>query len=282
MTDPKADEFDPDDRIAGFSLLSIKRALTMVGIMEDRDDIAHVARSLGCPQPQAIRVLEELERRGLVKRGSKKRQWDTTQKGHQLVWYWHPPRVLRPAIEYEAGPGSINRQCQAVPCSIWRYTKDEEEMFEDGELDVGIHVDYDTDRLIEINVSQIDEYQGESNGAATCELSVYISPTDARSFLAGLREAIERAEDEAAKRAAKQAREVKRDQRRMARVAAKRKAPAHPPETRPSEPTTAMPPFKNEPSVAVTPARREAKAARSKTSRASQEAVTKKAGTPDK
>jgi hypothetical protein len=47
MADPKAEEFEANERIAGFSLLSIKHARTMVRIMEDRDDIAHVARSLG-------------------------------------------------------------------------------------------------------------------------------------------------------------------------------------------------------------------------------------------
>ena len=217
MADPKAEEFDPNERIAGFSLLSIKHALTMVGIMEDRDDIAHVARSLGCPEQQAVRVLEELERRGLVTKGPKRKQWDTTKKGHRLVWYWHPPPVLRPAIEYEASRGSINEEFQAVPCSIWRYTEDEEEMFEDGELDVGIHVDYDTDRLIEINVSQIDQYQGESHGASTCELSVYISPTDAKNFVAGLQEAIERAEKEAALRVTKKAHRAKREEAKRVR-----------------------------------------------------------------
>jgi hypothetical protein len=148
MADAKTEDFDPNDRIAEFSLLSIKRTLQMVGIMEDRDDIAHVASSLSCPPQQALRVLEELERRGLVARTAKKRQWVTTPRGWQLAIIWHPPRVLRPAIEYEAGPGSINRQCEAVSCSIWRYTSDEEEMLEEAELDVGIHVDYDTDRLI--------------------------------------------------------------------------------------------------------------------------------------
>jgi hypothetical protein len=276
MTDPNADEFDPNDRIAGFSLLSIKRALTMVGIMEDRDDIAHVARELSCPPAQALRVLEELERRGLVTKGKKKRQWNTTQKGHQLVWYWHPPRILRPAIEYDAEPGSINRQCAAVACSILRYTQDEEEMFEEGELDVGIHVDYDTDRLIEINISQLDEYQGESNGAAVCELSVYISPAEAKAFVAGLHEAIERAEREAAQRATKRAREGKREERRSARGLAKKRATQKPgePAKRNETPTGT-----NDMSVAGTSA--QAERSRGTTARASRKAATKTPRTPD-
>ena len=219
MADTKAEEFDANERIAGFSMLSIKRAMQLIGIMEDRDDIDHVAQSLGCPPQQALRVLEELEHRGLVTKAQKKRQWDTTQKGHRLAMYWHPPRVLRPAIEYESGPGSINEQFKAVPCSIWRYTPDEDEMFEEGEIDVGVHVDYDHDRLIEINISQIDEYQGESNGAAVCERSVYLSPADAKSFLAGLQEAIDRAEKEAVLRVTEKARRAKREEGKRLRRA---------------------------------------------------------------
>jgi hypothetical protein len=221
MADPKAEEFDPDERICGFSMLSIKRAMQLIGIMEDRDDVDHVADSLCCPPQQALRVLEELEQRGLVTKAQKKRQWDTTQKGHRLALHWHPPRVLRPAIEYEAGAGSINEQFKAVPCSIWRYTPDDDEMFEEGEIDVGVHVDYDHDRLIEINISQIDEYQGESNGAALCERSVYISPADARSFLSGLQEAIERAGKEAALRVTQKVHREKRDEAKRLRRAKK-------------------------------------------------------------
>jgi ribosomal protein S19E (S16A) len=221
MADAKGEEFDANDRILGFSLLSIKRALQWVGMMEDRDDIDYVAEALGCPEQQALRVLEELEHRGLVTKAQKKRQWVTTPKGHRLALYWHPPRVLRPAIEYEAGPGSINEQFEAVPCSIWRHTPDEEEMFEEGEIDVGVHVDYDTDRLIEINISQIDEYQGESNGSSVCERSVYISATDARTLLEGLQKAIAGAEEESARRVARRARLLKRKEAKNLRRAKK-------------------------------------------------------------
>lgn len=221
MADPKAEEFDANERIAGFSMLGIKRAMQLIGIMDDRDDVDHVSTCLGCPSQQALRVLEELERRGLVAKGPKKKQWVTTPKGHRLALHWHPPRVLRPAIEYEAGPGSINEQFKAIPCSIWRYTPDEDEMFEEGEIDVGVHVDYDHDRLIEINLSQLDEYQGESNGAALCERSVYISPADAKTFIAGLQEAIERAEREAALRVMQKARRAKREEAKRLRRAKK-------------------------------------------------------------
>ncbi len=219
MADEKTEEFDANDRVVGFSLLRIKRAMQWIGITEDRDDVDYVAEALGCPEPQALRVLEELEHRGLVTKAQRKRQWNTTQKGHRLALYWHPPRVLRPAIEYEAGPGSINEQFKAIPCSIWRHTPDQDEMFEEGELDVGIHVDYDTDRLIEINISQIDEYQGESNGSSVCERSVYISAADAKSLVAGLQKAIERAEAEAVVRANRKVREAKRREAKEARRA---------------------------------------------------------------
>jgi hypothetical protein len=196
-----------------------------------------------------LRVLEELEHRGLVTKTQKKRQWDTTPKGHRLALHWHPPRVLRPAIEYEAGPGSIDEQFKAVPCSIWRYTPDDDEMLEEGEIDVGIHVDYDHDRLIEINISQIDEYQGESNGASVCERSVYISAADARTLAEGLREAIDRAEKEAALRVKEKARRAKREEAQRLRRAKKKglaqlrdddpEPDAAPPEAKPDRGPTA-------------------------------------------
>jgi hypothetical protein len=82
-------------------------------------------------------------------------------------------------------------------------------VFEEAELDVGTHVDYEGDRLIEINLSQRDEYQGEVGGGGLTERSIYLSAGDATKFLEGLRTAIERCEKEVARRAAKEARREK-------------------------------------------------------------------------
>jgi hypothetical protein len=47
MADARAEEFDANERIAGLSMLSIKRAMQWVGIMERRDDVDQVATALG-------------------------------------------------------------------------------------------------------------------------------------------------------------------------------------------------------------------------------------------
>ena|SRR5450432_2988929 len=91
-------EFHADERIAGLYLVAIKKALGWVGIMEDRDDVANVSEPLGCGPRQALRVLEELERRGFVTKMPKRNQWKTTEKGHRLAHRWVPPRRFRPAV----------------------------------------------------------------------------------------------------------------------------------------------------------------------------------------
>lgn len=77
------------------------------------------------------RVLEELERRGLVTKTKRRNQRDTTPEGHKLAWDWHPPSKFTPAIERAEERGIHNEGFAEIPCSIWRFTADEEEMFEE-------------------------------------------------------------------------------------------------------------------------------------------------------
>ena len=93
-------DFDADERIAGFSLLSIRDAIQLVGLMEDQDDVKHLSTVLKCGRDQARGVLEKLEQRGLVERMSKRNRWKVTALGHKLAFDWHPPRTFRPAIRY--------------------------------------------------------------------------------------------------------------------------------------------------------------------------------------
>jgi hypothetical protein len=127
----------------------------------------------------------------------------------------HPPRKFTPAIERPDEPGVHNWGFADVPCSIWRFTSDEEEMFEEPDIDVGFHVDYEGDRLIEINVNQRDEYQGERAPGGETALSVYISAADAKMFAAGLQKAIDMAEVETLRRTEKKARQAKRAEAKM-------------------------------------------------------------------
>jgi hypothetical protein len=116
--------------------------------------------SLKCSRPQAARVLEELERRGFLTKAKKRNQWDTTPRVTSSPGTG-TRREFTPAIEREEEPGIYNEGFAAVPCSVWRFTDDQGVVFEETELDVGTHVDYEGDRLVEINLSQRDEYQGE-------------------------------------------------------------------------------------------------------------------------
>jgi hypothetical protein len=160
------------------------------------------------PQP-AVRVLEELERRGLVTRTAKRKQWKTTEQGHRLAFYWHPPRRFTPIIERQSRGREINEGFAEVPCGIRRASSDEGEMFEEAELNVGVFVDYEGERLVEIAVLQPDEYQGDSAGSGLEDLAVYLSPEDAKKFAEGLQKAVERAEAEVARRRAQKARKKK-------------------------------------------------------------------------
>lgn len=192
-------EFDASEVIAGFPLASIKRALTWVGLMDDRDDIKNVADALHCPSGQAERVLEALERRGLVTKAAHKRQWETTDLGKRLNYHWHPPRRIEPVIEREAGRGATNEVFETVPCSILRTSSDNGAAFEEADLDVGVFVEYESDRVIEISVSQPDDYdhRGESS---VIESSVYIGVDEAKRFATALQKSIERAERELTRR----------------------------------------------------------------------------------
>jgi len=197
----KAD-FDPAETIAGFPLLSIKRALGWVGIMEDRDDIALVADALSCPRKQAERVLAAAEQRGLVTPTQVKNQWKTTPLGSQLAWQWKPPPRIEPAVALEDDGDSkaINEMLDDVPCSILRTTPEDDDAFEEGLLEVGVFVDYASPRVIEVSVAVPDDYD-DPHASSTFESSVYIGVDDAKRFAKALQTAIGRAESELARRA---------------------------------------------------------------------------------
>jgi hypothetical protein len=74
--------------------------------------------------------------------------------------------------------------------------------------------EYDGERLIEVEVVQLDEYQGELGGYGESALAVHISAEDARNMAAGLLKAAERAEQELERRARKGSR---RERRRASR-----------------------------------------------------------------
>lgn len=212
----KDDEFDANDRVLGFSLVGIKRALGWVGIMDDRDDVRSVSQALTCPEQQAIRVLEELERRGFVTKTEKRRQWKTTQKGHRLGFYWLPPRRFNPAIERESS--RCGQGFQSVRCGILRSTEDGADMFEEAEIDPTLSVQYEGERLVEINVTQPHDYDEEEAGGASVELSAFLSVAEAKSFAAALQQAITAAEREAARRLVEDARREKRAEARRLEV----------------------------------------------------------------
>jgi hypothetical protein len=208
------DDFDANERVAGFSLVSIKRALGWIGIMDDRDDIKSVVEALKCPPRQALRVLEELERRELITKTAKRNQWQTTPKGHRLAFYWLPPRRFIPAIERASRPVS-GMGFDSVRCGILRSTADGADMFEEAEIDPAMSVEHEGQRLVEINVTQPHDYD-EPHGGARIELSLYLSPAEAKAFVGGLQQAIEAADKETARRAAQKARQEKRAKTRRA------------------------------------------------------------------
>lgn len=194
-------EFDASEVIAGFPLTSIKRAIAWVGIMDDRDDIKNVADALGCQRPQAERVLEALERRGLVTKSAKKHQWDTTQLGWQLRFQWQPPRQIEPVIDREEETDAINEGFGTVPCSILRSKPDDDLSFEEADLDVSVFIEYESPRVIEISICQPDYYDRREDSSSTIETSVYIGVEEAKRFAEALTSAITRAEAEMVRRA---------------------------------------------------------------------------------
>jgi hypothetical protein len=225
----KQPEFDASEIIAGFPLTEVKRALAWVGVMPDRDDIENVQDALNCPPHQAERLLEALENRGFVVKTAKDRQWDTTQLGHQLTLYWKPPRRMHPAIEREEESGIHSEGFESVPCFVYRSSSDDGVSFEECEIDVGLCVQFENDRVIEINVVQPDFYD-DRNGSSTIEQSVYIGIDDARKLAKGLETAIERADRELARRKAT----LPRPRARAAESDAPPKTSDRTPETEPS------------------------------------------------
>jgi hypothetical protein len=203
-------DFDANERIAGFSLLSIKQAIQLVGIGEDRDDVKHVSTVLKCGRDQALGVLERLEQRGLLEKEAKRNRWKTTALGHKLAFYWHPPRTFRPAIRYGNEAIVVMEHCGSSPCSIWRCSSDQEPMFEEAQLNVALNPEYVGERLVEVEVMQLDEYQGERGGGGDSALAVHITADDARNMAAGLLKAAEHAERELARRAKKESVRQKR------------------------------------------------------------------------
>jgi len=194
-------EFNAYEVIAGFPLLAIRRAISWVGFMDDRDDVKTVADRLGCQYAQAERVLETLERRGFVERTKNPRQWETTRLAHQLQ-SWQPPRRFEPAIERDEDQDDdlCNRVIDDVPCAILRSGTDDTCTFEDADLEVGVFIEYESPRVIEISISQPDDYDHRDE-SGMIDRTVYIGVDDAKRFAVALQKAIEGAEAELARRA---------------------------------------------------------------------------------
>ncbi len=184
------ENFDANERIAGFSLARIKKALSWVGVLDERNDVDNVAQALHCPIGQALRVLDELERREFVTKAKKRNQWATTLKGRQLAFHWQPPRRYSPAIDRNSR--AINECFDSVRCGILR-TVDREDMFEEAEVTASVNVEYEGERLVEINLCQPDDYDDEAGGSNIVS-SIYLAPTDAKIFVIGLQKAIKKAE----------------------------------------------------------------------------------------
>ena len=236
------DEFDANDRVAGFSMVSVQRALSTVGFMDDRDDIKNVAEALACPPRQALRVLEELERRELVTKTAKSNQWKSTPKGFRLAFHWLPPRRFSPAIERASRSGT-GTGFESVRCGILRSTEDGADVFEEAEIDPAMSVEYEGERLVEINVTQPNDYDHEYSSASVA-LSLYLSPSEAKIFAAALQEAIVAAEKETSRRAAQKVRHEKRAETRRVEAAkrdreSRKKAKAAPAPTLKTPPTRA-------------------------------------------
>ena len=75
-------------------------------------------------------------------------------------------------------------------------------------LDVGVNLQYDNERLIEVNVVLPHDYE-EPEGNATIESSAYVNVTETKVLISGLQDAFTRAEKELARRASNSERGVK-------------------------------------------------------------------------
>lgn len=145
-----------------------------------------------------------------MEKAGKKNRWKTTALGHKLAFDWHPPRTLRPAIRYAKESIVVLTHCGDAPCSIWRSSPDGDAMFEEAELNLALNPEYEGARLIEVEVMQLDEYQGEKGGGGESALAVHVSAEAARSLAAGLLKAAELAERETERRAKTESRREKR------------------------------------------------------------------------
>lgn len=199
---PTEEQFDATEIIAGFPLPSIQRALANVCMLESKDSVQNVAEGLRCPSRQAARVLEELERRGFVVKSNKRAHWDLTQRGKALAFYWKPPGRLHPAIEREDADIACMESFGSATCFVLRPTSDNEDVFEEAMLDVGVNLQYENERVIEVNLMLPHNYD-EPEGGATIESSFYINIAEAKAVVSGLQDAVSRAEKELARRAAK-------------------------------------------------------------------------------
>lgn len=234
----KDEEFDVEERISGFSLLNIKRALSRVSISDDRDDIHNVERALRCHPGQALRVLEELERRGFVSKTTKRNKWDVTALGWRLVYHWQPPRQFTPAIEREEEREACGEIFESTRCSVLRSAPDGGEMFEEAEIEVATSVTYESARVVEIDITQPDDYD-EPDSAREIALSAYLTISEAKALVESLGKAIAKGQEEIARRAAKKVRQMERAEAKRADsggLVAKKKKKETPNERRTSEP----------------------------------------------
>jgi hypothetical protein len=116
---------------------------------------------------------------------------------------WQPPRRTQPVIERDEDPGDdvCSQMFDEVPCAVYRSgSTDGGDTFEEADLCVGVFIEYESPRVIEISTSQPDDYDHRQE-SATIESSVYISVDEAKRFAVALQQAIERAEAEIARRA---------------------------------------------------------------------------------
>jgi DNA-binding MarR family transcriptional regulator len=267
---------DPTERIAGFPLVDIKRAISFVGF-DESNDVGQVADSLKVSLGQALKVVDELERRGYVNKLEKPGKLEKTPKGVELAYRWSPPPTYTPIVWREHEEGVCNEVFGDARCSLLRHV-DKTDVFEEARLEAGAFVDHEGDRLVEISVS-IPETDVD-NTSSHMELSVYVSPDEARQFMKLLRQSIAAAEREIQRR-----KEGPKKSRRKSRPAAdpgqgiliKRHGPATP-----ERPSLAMAPWDGRldwiPSRVVPPAtpprvKEPAKPARTKQERARRAAL---------
>lgn len=195
----QSDDFDMAETVAGYPLVKIKHALSTVGLLDDRNDVAIVADSLGCSRPKAARVLGSLQLRGFVTPGEKKNQWRLTALGRRLAYQWRPPPKLEPATALADVDGAtISEVLGAVRCSVLRAQGDDD-AFEEAEIHVGICVAFASPRVLEVSVEIPDDLENPDSGS-TSETIAYLGLTEAKRLTRMLQRAIRRGEAEIARR----------------------------------------------------------------------------------